>query len=113
MGNAQAIAAFLNSTQKIDLSKIPNLENAISRIVESGTAYEHERELKTLIDVLFAERDAIVRDMMTVVVPKITEEVLFSVALMKTVKENPRTLLEPTDASAPARSFDDLFATQV
>lgn len=122
MGNAQAIAAFLRTTQRIDLSKINNLENAISRIVESGAAYEHEQDLKTFIDVLFAERDAIVNDMVESSITRITKEVMEAVVLQKTANADPVLVLRGESSAAAAdittanttttaNSFADLFAT--
>lgn len=133
MGNAQAIAKFMRGVRDANIDEIPNLESVISRIVESGTAYEKEKKLEALICVLFDERDAIINDIMTQAVPKIVEEVRFTLQIEQEAEKNMARLMAekaaalsehasehtsehalsepaPSKANAAESSFSDLFA---
>lgn len=102
MGNAQAIAAFMRGVRDANIDEIPNLESVIGRIVETRTAYEKEKKLAALIDVLFDERDAIINEIMTQAVPKIVEEVRFTLQIEKEAEKNMAQLMARRAAAADA-----------
>lgn len=107
MGNAQSIAALIRGIRDANIDRIPNLENAIERIATSQAAYPGEERLKELIDAVFAERDTMINDLLTFAVPRIVEEVKYSLAVDRALEQDP-TLL---NSSPPAEdSFEQLFA---